>query len=473
MEYLGYALIGVPFVFAVLMGLLVPLFLLLAYRNVGFGIALTAALCAFEVFFPRFEGLQLGIRLYVPDIVTGLLALTAFLRFLIQRTARPKLPAWYFFLAAIFISMGVGFATLGSLAGVAARPYFYAIAVGSYALTFPGSAKMVRQLIDSMAWFSIALMLVVLARWIITFAPIPDLLPDTGRFSSSEASLLRVVTSEKAIILAQLFVVSLFYPLVAGMARALRAALPLLFIMVVALQHRSVWLAMMSAVAARFALPQAGRKATVQLLVIVSVVVVVVVPLAVSGKFGGASEDITRSADRAVAMSDTADARLGSWGFMLRKWADGGPRALLVGLPMGTSAERTLLSSNNEYAHLNFQAHNYYVQTIFSTGLWGIGGSIAAYAWILLKLFRGVRDDELGGASGAMLLITVAQVVYYIFYGVDYMQGLILGVAGALALTLESRRIASEFRTAEVDPSHRGMAIKAALRRPRGTSFLG
>lgn len=443
MEILAYGLVGLPFVMALVLGLAIPMLILQLYRSVGFGIGMTAALFTFEALVPGFQGFQLGIRLYVPDLVTLLLGSAALLRFLSQRVARPRLLAWYAFVGAVFLSLGIGLSIFGTTAGVGARPYFYAVVITSYCLTFPGDLKMVRQLMTALAWVAVSLSVLVVARWVITYLPITALLPETGRFSSSEASLLRVISSQHAMLLAQLFVVSLFYPQVASVLRWLRPMLPLLLIFVVALQHRSVWLATMSAIGARFALPEAGRKATAQLMVLAVVVAAVAVPVVFSGTLGGAAGDISQSASRAVALSDTADARLGSWNFMLRKWATGGPRAVAIGLPMGTTAERTLLSDSGKYATINFQAHNYFVQTVFNTGLLGIGASMSVYLWVLVWLYRGVKDAEYGAASGAMLLLVTAQFVYYVFYGVDYFQASILGVAGALALSLRARRRAA------------------------------
>ena len=454
MEILAYGLVGLPFVMALVLGLAIPMLILQLYRSVGFGIGMTAALFTFEALVPGFEGIQLGIRLYVPDLVTLLLGSTALLRFLSQRVARPRLLAWYVFVGAVFLSLGIGLSIFGTTAGVGARPYFYAVVITSYCLTFPGDLKMVRQLMTALAWVAVTLSALVVARWVITFVPITDLLPESGQFSSSEASLLRVISSQHAMILAQLFVVCLFYPLVAPVLRWLRPMLPLLLILVVSLQHRSVWLATMSAIGTRFALPEAGRKATGQLLMLAAVVLAVAVPVVFSGKLGGAAGDISQSASRAVALTDTADARLGSWDFMLRKWVAGGPRAVAIGLPMGTTAERKLLTDSGKYASLNFQAHNYFVQTVFNTGLLGVLSSVLVYLWIFLWLYRGVKDAEFGGASGVLLLLTTAQVVYYVFYGVDYFQALILGVAGALALTLRGRHQAASL-TAKL-PDTRG-----------------
>lgn len=451
MEALSYFLFSVPYMLALLLGLALPVLVLQIYRSVGFGIGLIAALFTFEAFVPGLEGFQLGIRLYVPDLVTLVIGATTLLRFLTQRSARPRFIVWYVFVGAIFLSLGVGLATLGSMGGVGARPYFYAVVVTSYVMTFPGDLRMVRQLATALTWVGVTITLLVLSRWVITYVPIRELLPESGQFSSSEASLLRVIPSHSAMVLAQLFVAALFYPQVAPVLRWLRPLLPLLLVMVVALQHRSVWVATMGGIGARFALPEAGRKATGQFLAIALVAAAVAVPAVFSGQLGGAASDISQSASRAVALSDTADARLGSWDFMLRKWVAGGPRAVAIGLPMGTTAERKLLTDSGKYASLNFQAHNYFVQTVFNTGLLGVFSSALAYLWIFLWLYRGVKDAEFGAASGVMLLLTTAQVVYYIFYGVDYFQALILGVAGALALTLRGRHQAASLTAEALD----------------------
>jgi hypothetical protein len=442
MEFLPYVSLAVLFAAALLMGVLVPLLLIQLCRNVGFGIGLGALLFAFETFFRGFEGFQLGIRVSVPDIVSILMGAAVVLRLLLFPEARSKLVVWHAFVFSVLISLGIGLASFGTSGGVAARPYFYAIVMGSYALSFRGDERMVRHLLSCLASLSSMLVLVVFARWIITYVPIPSLLPPGGRFSFDEASMLRVVTSYEAMAMAQVAVVALFYPLAAPAVRRLRLLLPALFVVVLALQHRSVWLATLAATGARFALPQAGRKASIQLLAMTVLLGAVIVPAVMSGRVGDAGQDIARSADRAVAMTGTARARLDSWDFMVGKWMAGGPRAILLGLPMGTSAERTLINDRREQIKVNFQAHNFYVQTLFNTGILGIGAILWVYGFVLVWLYRGLGDSQLGSVSGAMLLLTVAQVVYYLPYGIDYLQGLILGVASALALSLFDKRVA-------------------------------
>lgn len=443
MEVLSYLMLAVPFVLAILLGLLLPLVVLKSYRSAGFGMGVVAFLFLANATFLEGGAINVGIRLYPMDVVSLLLGLVALARWVVLPECRPGLASWYLFVFSVLLSLGLGLATLGTAAGVSARPYFYAVVTASYVLTFPADAKLVRQLLTTLAWVGVYLVLLVIARWIITFVPIADLLPPGGRFASSDASQLRVVGSGEALLLAQFTLIALFYAMLAPSLRWLRPLLPVVLLFVVVLQHRSVWLALLAAVLARFVLPQAGRKASVQLLATLLIVVTASIPLAFSGKLSGAFSDVARSADRAVGLNDTAHARLETWRFMLKTWANGGPRSWAIGQPMGTSTERLLLGDSGNYARVEFQAHNYYIQTLFNTGLVGLAATLAVYLAVGLALLRGVHDAELGASAGAMLLLLTAQVVYYLPYGIDYMQGLVLGTAGALALVLRQRRRAT------------------------------
>jgi O-antigen ligase len=96
-----------------------------------------------------------------------------------------------------------------------------------------------------------------------------------------------------------------------------------------------------------------------------------------------------------------------------------------------------------ELIRVGFSAHNYYVQTLFNLGLVGLLANVALYGSILIALIRGLKHPSLGEQSAAMLILIVSQLAYYFPYGVNTFQGLVLGVAASLSLTLEGQRRAA------------------------------
>ena len=443
MNALSIAFFPIPFLLAALSAIGIVAFWLVAFRRSSFGIGALVSTFLFQAIFPGFAGINLGIRVDVLDFISVLIGFVTLLRWVAVPAARHGLLAWYVFVIVVLVSLVSGLITLGTAGGVAARPYFYALVAGSYVLTFKGDVRLVRQLLAGLAYGAVALMALVVARWMITYLPIAALLPPEGRFSSVDASKLRVIPSAEAMLMAQVVVVGIFYPAIVPALRWLKALTPILFITVVILQHRSVWLALTSAILTRFGLPQAGRKATAQIAVMALVLASIAGPLLLSGKFVGATADIGKAASRAAALADTVNFRFDTWRFTINKWASSGPVAVLIGLPMGTSMDRVLRSDSGNYLKVSVSAHNFFVQTIFNTGLVGLSAVLAVYAYICINLFRGLRHPEYGELSGVTLLLTVGQLVYYVAYGVDFIQSLILGVAAALALTISASQQAS------------------------------
>lgn len=448
MEILRVFFTALPSVIALVAAVLLVVFVFFAFRSSGFGMGSVFSLFIFQAVFPGFQGINLGVRIDALDLVTLMLGLVVLMRFAFVAEARHGLLTWYLFVACVLFSLVSGLVTQGTAGGVAARPYFYGIVTCSYALTFRGDIRLFRQLLGGMAWSGLALFALVMMRWVITYLPIPALLPPGGQFASVEASLLRVVPSGEAMLLAQVVVVGLFFPALVPALRWLRAAMPLFLVMVLALQHRSVWAAFLAAVGARFALPQAGRKASMQLAAAALVLAVMAVPVALSGKFAGATADIGRSASRALALSDTVNFRFDTWKFTIGKWAGSGPLGLVAGLPMGTPMDRVLRSDEGNYTQVSVSAHNYFVQTLFNTGLLGLLAIVWVYGVVILNLVKGLRQAEFQPACSLMLLLLAAQLAYYVAYGVNFVQGLILGVAAALAMEIRRRMLLARARSA-------------------------
>ena len=72
---------------------------------------------------------------------------------------------------------------------------------------------------------------------------------------------------------------------------------------------------------------------------------------------------------------------------------------------------------------------------LFNFGLLGLGAILALYAVVMRRLYRLVPQAQTGPAASALLLLLALQLAYYMTYGVSYMQGMVLGVAVAFAMT--------------------------------------
>jgi hypothetical protein len=436
---LTYLLVGLPFVFAVVFGFAACVLFFVCCRWPTAGMVVVSVLFLTEALLPGLPPVYVGIQLYLPDLVTVFLGSVALARFIGARP-RPAIPlSWYLFLVVIGVSFAFGVSRFGVAAGTALRTYFYALAVASYAMTFITDESTVQRLFATLAWVGSFLLFVVVVRWVVVAVPINALLPEGGRFSSSEASILRVIASEEAVVLAQLLVVMLFFPQVSPTLRRLRFLLPLLFIAIVVLQHRSVWLACFAGIVMRFVLPAAGRRGVNQVIALVLATAVIAIPFALSGRLNLAATDVAQSADRAATLSDTARGRLDSWKFLFDKWREGGVRSVVIGQPLGTSMDRNVLDANRDSRRIVFSAHNYYIQTLFNTGIVGLGASLFLFFWVELRLYQLARDPVRGPTASALFLLVGVQMAYYLPYGIHYIQGLILGVAVAYLQTVRRK----------------------------------
>lgn len=442
LEALQVAFFAMPFVVALLLGLLLCIFLVAASGSPTVGVVLLALQCLLDILLAGLGPLQLGINVYLADITFSLLGLIALLRAVLLRQRPPILLSWYLLVLLVGVSFVLGIASFGATAGTALRPYFYALAAASYVMTFALDEPRLRRLLGAIGWLASGIAAIAMVRWMIVVLPIGALLPASGNFDETGSSIFRTVGAEYTAVIAQVIVIGVFYAHTAGLLQAMRPIVPVLLIAVIGLQHRSVWVALAAAVGARFMLPAAGRRGINQLIALLLVLAVLAVPALLSGKLGGAAQDVARSASRAVALADTAQARFDSWKFALEKWGNGGVKAVIIGLPLGTSMDRYTVTSTQAIQRISFQAHNYYIQTLFYFGVVGLAANLFVYAWVLRQLYRRVKDEVAGPYASALLLTLVLQLGFYITYGVHYLQGLILGLAVAYAASLRWRELA-------------------------------
>jgi len=85
---------------------------------------------------------------------------------------------------------------------------------GTYAMSFPMDQKRLNGVIKSLAFSAFFYIALACYRWIVYYTPISSLLPESGIYNVDGA--IRVIYSNNALILAQIFVLSLFSGLLLG-----------------------------------------------------------------------------------------------------------------------------------------------------------------------------------------------------------------------------------------------------------------
>ena len=433
MVILSYLLMVAPFVVMVVLGLLVPALVVLSYSRFGAGLFLILTSFMVDTLTMGAGGLNLGINVFFPDIFLGLIALAAGLRMAFAVDTPRSNYAWLFFCAVVCVSLLTGLASFGSTAGVQARPYFYFVVAGLYAMSFAMNERRLRMVFDAFVATAFLLILLAVYRWVVYYTPIPSLLPPGGTYNIDGA--IRVIYSHHTIVVAQVLVGGFFFVAASRGFSVARLFSPFLLGAVLVLQHRSVWLATLVGVMMRFLLGRSrSGSAAGQLLIVAAIVAVTAIPLAFNSKLSGVTQQLGTSASSALAGQGTTGERLKSWKEIVKNWYGAGARSILIGQSFGTDNARYVKDSRGAVKKISYMAHNFYVQTLFNTGLLGLLSFLAAAWYVVAGLYRICRDGRGGPEAEVLLVLMAMQLAYYVPYGTDYLQSLLFGSALAYVI---------------------------------------
>ena len=418
-----------PYVVALLSAVLIILFVQFGVRQFGFGIGVITLTAWLDVATQSAPVLQLGVMLYVADLPFLLLGLITLWRWIAARDFPRRHAGWALYVGVFLFNLAYGLATQGTSAGVQARGDYYAIVAASYLMSFPVGMREVRTLVRAFMFLGGGLLALVTYRWVVYYTPITDLLPPGGVYNIDGA--IRVVGSGNALLLAQCLLIGVYFGALSGAAATLRLLAPVLLGYVVALQHRSVWLAGLVGVTVSMMLARAGNlRLWQQVAAVITLSGLVVGGVVFSGRLG---ESVTNSAARAVSGQGTVAARFDNWRVTLTDWKNDGVKAVLVGRGYGGDVSR-IVNSGGRQTRITYGAHNNYVSQLVGVGIVGFAGLV----WALVSAVKGLlavmrrRDEHSPGATLLLVLLAV-QAAYYIAYSVDFMQSVLLGVSLSMA----------------------------------------
>ena len=425
---LSYAMTAAPYVVAVSLGLLVPVLGVLSYSNFGVRAAMVAGMFGIEALYMDVGGIGLGLTLFYTDIALVFIFAIALLRLMFSKD-RPRLSkAWLVFCAVAAISLAAGLASYGSTAGVQARPYFYFFAAALYGISFGIDARRLRILFNLLALIALLLVGITIYRWIVYYTPITSLLPPEGAYNNDGP--IRVIRSFEALEIAEVLMVCVFFVRASGSLTVLRALSPLLFAAVLILQHRSVWMTALAGVLASVIVARLRKSSGfAQLALLLALALTTMLPMVMSDKLSGVDQQISSSAGSALDERGSVGERMSSWKEIVNNWATGGPKSILIGQSFGTDPTRYVQDERGGLRKITYMAHNMYVQTLFNTGILGLGAFVLAAAGVVQGLYRLCAGGQAGVEAQALLVLVVMQLVYYVPYGTDYLQGLVLGAA--------------------------------------------
>lgn len=421
--------IALPFLFAFTLGLALPILTLSLYNRFGVGLMLIATTFVVDAMFMGQGGLPLGINLFIADLGLIPIAGIAILRMLVAKDFPLRHSAWLLFCALVVASLVAGLMANGSAAGVQARPYFYFIATGLYAMSFPMDDRRVRQALTTLVTVAILLLVLTGYRWIVYYTPMPDLLPAGGTYNIDGP--IRVIKSNETLVLAEVLICGIFFTAASRSLRFAQLLLPVLCGFVIALQHRSVWLAVLIAILVRFLIVRSrNASSTRQFVMLLAIAGFTAIPMVASDRLAGVAQQVEMSTQRALQGADTTGERLNNWKAVVRQWYEGGPKSIGIGMGFGTDNSRYVENVGSFGVHkAAYFAHNMYVQTLFNTGVLGLAALLTAFAYVLRGLYRLNRSGETGIETQVLMVLIAMQVAYYVPYGTDYLQSLVFGVA--------------------------------------------
>ena len=430
--------IAIPFIVVLLLGFAIPSLLVLSYIHYSLGIFLIAIAFLVDTITMGAGGINVGLNLFYPDLFLGMIALVAGLRLGFAKDAPSKNLAWMIFCVIICVSTITGLVSFGTAAGVSARQYFYFMVASAYTMSFDMSTTRLRQTYATIVWTAFFLVGIAVYRWVVYYTPIASLLPPGGTYNIDGP--IRVIYSNHALVLAEALIGGIFFAAGSRGFSAARVAAPFLLAAVLALQHRSVWLAAIVGVMIRLFLGRSNSGSTLrQVLLLVLIVGVTAVPMAFNSKLSGVTEQIGSSAQRAFEKGGTGGERLQSWQGIVHNWYAAGVKSIVIGQSFGADNTRYVVDSAGKTRKIKYIAHNLYVQNLFNLGALGLCAFLLANLIVIRRLHRIVKQTHAVEAE-IFLVIIAMQLAYYIPYGVDFFQALIFGAAMAYAAHAEVKR---------------------------------
>jgi hypothetical protein len=417
-----------PFLLMIAFGFGVPVIVFHIYSKFAIGLVMILFIYILDTFLIGSGSFQLGITIYYTDIVLVLISIAAVLRLLFAKEFTLKHPAWLIISAIFLVNLAIGLPTNGSVAGVQARGDFYALAAALYAMSFRMDAKRLQQAFNGLALTAIIFIGLAVYRWVVFYTPITILLPEGGVYNIDGP--MRVVYSDGALIIAQTLLAGLFYSELARGFAIAKYISYLLLAALLALQHRSVWLATIVGVFARFIIgkSQSTNKGK-QLLMLLGILLLIMIPVLMSDKLSGVTQQVATSAERGIKGEGTGQARINNWKATIEKWYGGGLKTILIGPAFGGDRTRLIENSKGKITEITFGTHNQYVEMLTSYGLIGI----FAYFWVTWYLLSGLYRLLTKGVNAEvteyLLLLLIIQSTFYVAYGWNYFQTMFFGVA--------------------------------------------
>ena len=369
--------------------------------------------------------IQLGLQIYSIDVVALLMAVTVLASFLFRQLPIRGLPTllWLTLGLVMLMSFAVGTEMYGKTAGVDARPNIYFWIAGLYCCVIAFDEQDIKQMARWCVWTAYALMGIAIYRWL---GFLTGIIPLKDIVEVGAGNEFRALHANQAFCIAAVGLVQLMAWIRGTGTRWSGLHALVLAVLVVVLQHRSVWVSYAAGFALVLVLEQRNIPKRLPWLIGLTLVAGISVGIATEMRlldrlFASLWESVISVADP----RSTATDRVFGWEALMSDWIDSSPGTILFGYPYGASYSRVVDRVVEEYS-----PHNFYVQLLLRVGLVGTFLFIAATLMAMLHSLRAKTESEFEHLSmRGMGLTLFASMVYYVPYQGFYMHGAITGLA--------------------------------------------
>jgi O-antigen ligase len=418
----GLAMLGV-----VAAGALVLLETVIRRTDVGAGLVL--ALLLLDEANLIETAIDIGpVRVQATDVVLLLLLAAGVARLL--RTDRLTTAQWLLIVFGVLTIWALvrGTSPFGVPAAVnEARKFLGFGAVALYFATAQPRRDLMERIGNLLLLAAAILAVFTLVRWVAGVAGM------SGGFFGRDDDL-RVLPASLAFLIAQAAIVA--FPYIIDRAAGWRRLIaPALLVLVVLLQHRTVWVATAVGAALLFYRERAlARRALTVLLMVVGLLAALSFTL-----FDDPDVQLGDQLSSSAQSTATFEWRYEGWRALLTDSGPEGPGEVVVGKPFGGGWGRTLPNGLRIENHIS--PHNFYLETFLRVGVLGLAILLALYVLVLRGLMT--RSDRVAAAtellSPHVLGVVIAlQLLYYITYTPDLSQVMLLGL-GCAAVSRQTR----------------------------------
>jgi hypothetical protein len=423
---IGLLLLGLGLLVAAALGIAL---LELLLRRADVAAALVFGSVVVQAYFiDRVPALMLpgGVAVYLTDMVASLIMGAAVLR-LLRLPSFDRFQRWLLLLGVLLlVSLVRGVAAFGMQPSIADfREYLFFGGVAVYFATFSPAVRLYDRIGRIWLAMTIPMMVLVCLRWLAVFAGVNLGVP-ASKYGADAA--IRVIDGPFTFFLAQAFVLTI--PAWTWMRREqdrwIRWISVLLLLFCLVLNRRTAWLAIVVGVAVLMLRDRRlGRRAL--LLVALGAVMTAVAFVWLGGLQEG-SEPVVQSG------SGNLDWRVQGWSNLLTAWSRS-PTEWAIGQPIGSGFARQI-EGIVTYTH----PHNFYIEIMIRTGVVGLVALIVLTAGLLRALWHTpARDAGLLG-PGVLPALVAMQIVWYLTWVTGTEQGIVTGLAIAVAAAEVSRR---------------------------------